>query len=71
MGWLEDGRLGIGDKLPSEDELRRWYKVTNGTVRIVMIRLAAQGLIWGEHGRGVVREEAAPSPTRPTATLSP
>lgn len=52
LAWLDDGRLGIGDRVPTERELCTWYGITDGTVRVVMIRLSAQGYLRGEHGHG-------------------
>lgn len=51
-GWLADGTLVTGDRLPSEREFIADFGLSQRTVRLVMIRLSAEGLIRGEHGNG-------------------
>ena len=50
--WLADGTYGPGDQLPTESELTAEYKVSRRTVRLVMIRLSAEGLLDSRHGVG-------------------
>ena len=51
-GWIADGSLLPGQRLPSEQEFTADFEISRSTVRLVMIRLSAEGLIRGEHGRG-------------------
>lgn len=51
-GWLADGSLLPGERLPSEQDFTTDFALSRSTVRLVMIRLTAEGLIRGEHGRG-------------------
>jgi DNA-binding FadR family transcriptional regulator len=72
IGSIERGELKAGDKLPSERELAASLTVGRTTVRLVLARLVAQGVVEAQHGRGyfVVRRtgrKKAP-PTRETAT---
>jgi GntR family transcriptional regulator len=47
------GRLGPGDRLPSESELTQHYGVARMTVRQAVNELKTEGLVTSEHGRGV------------------
>ncbi|MHA6796677.1 GntR family transcriptional regulator [Pseudonocardia bannensis] len=47
------GRLGPGDRLPSESELTGFYGVARMTVRQAIQELKTEGLVMAEHGRGV------------------
>jgi GntR family transcriptional regulator len=47
------GRLGPGDRLPSESELTGYYGVARMTVRQAIQELKTEGLVMAEHGRGV------------------
>ena len=46
------GDLGPGGKLPSERTLALELSAGRTTVRLVLAKLAAEGLIRSEHGRG-------------------
>lgn len=46
------GMLAPGDKLPSERTLAADLSVGRTTVRLVLTKLTAEGLIRAEHGRG-------------------
>jgi GntR family transcriptional regulator len=48
-----DGRLGSGQKLPSENELARRYETSRPTVRRALALLKAEGRVTTEQGRGV------------------
>jgi GntR family transcriptional regulator len=48
-----DGRLGSGERLPSENELSRRYETSRPTVRRAIALLKAEGLVTTEQGRGV------------------
>ena len=51
-GRISTGALGPGDRMPSETELARDYRTTRVTVRHALSRLAYEGLIVREAGRG-------------------
>lgn len=51
-GAIESGEYRPGDKLPSERVLAAEQQASRTTVRLVMAKLAAQGLIEAQHGRG-------------------
>ena len=60
-GWMADGTLEPGAKMPSERKLSEELGAGRTTVRLVLTKLAAEGLIRAEHGRGYfVCEEARP-----------
>lgn len=50
---IRRGKLGPGDKLPSESELVDHYGVARMTARQAIQDLKAEGLVVAEHGRGV------------------
>jgi GntR family transcriptional regulator len=52
-GSILDGRLGSGERLPSENELSRRYGTSRPTVRRALALLKAEGLVTTEQGRGV------------------
>lgn len=49
---LGAGRLGVGDKLPSETQLSRAFGVSRPVVRTALARLRADGLIESRQGAG-------------------
>lgn len=49
---IESGVLREGDRLPSEEKLAETHRVSVGTMRKVLARLASSGLVSREHGRG-------------------
>ena len=51
-GWIASGEYGPGTRLPSERQLVADLGAGRTTIRIVLIRLSAEGLIRSEHGRG-------------------
>jgi len=51
-GSIERGEYKPGDKLPSERTIAAEQKAGRTTVRLVLAKLAAQGLIEAQHGRG-------------------
>jgi GntR family transcriptional regulator len=51
-GAIERGEYKAGDRLPSERVLAAEQEAGRTTVRLVLAKLAAQGLIQAEHGRG-------------------
>ena len=44
--------LSAGDRLPSERTLAEDLGAGRTTVRLVLVKLAAEGLVRAEHGRG-------------------
>jgi len=48
---IASGRLKPGDRLPSERTLVADLSASRSTVRLVLVRLVAEGLIRSEHGR--------------------
>jgi GntR family transcriptional regulator len=51
-GAIERGELKPGDRLPSERTIAVEQGAGRTTVRLVLAKLAAQGLIEAQHGRG-------------------
>ncbi len=49
---LATSTLSPGDKLPSERVLADDLAAGRTTVRLVLVKLAAEGLVRAEHGRG-------------------
>lgn len=50
---IQLGRLGPGDRLPSEAELTQHFGVARMTARQAIQELKTEGLVMSEHGRGV------------------
>jgi len=50
---IQRGKLGPGDKLPSESELVEHFGVARMTARQAIQDLRSEGLVVSEHGRGV------------------
>src|SRR5436190_9511570 len=51
-GSIERGEYKAGDKLPSERDLASQLEAGRTTIRLVLAKLTAQGLIEPQHGRG-------------------
>ena len=49
---ISSGNLGHGGRLPSERQLAEQLKAGRTTVRLVLLKLATEGVIRSEHGRG-------------------
>ncbi|MGF1471296.1 MAG: GntR family transcriptional regulator [Rubrobacteraceae bacterium] len=49
---IESGKIGVGDRLPSEADLVRDYNVSRTTARRALDELRRQGVVWREPGRG-------------------
>ena len=49
---IEDGRIQIGDKLMSENEMLQYYGVGRVTIRSALAELVAEGCVRKEHGLG-------------------
>lgn len=66
---IAEGRLGPGDKLPSESDLIEQHGISRGTAREAITALRTEGIIVVEHGRGAyVRNADAPLHTRVTSS---
>lgn len=63
---ISSGRLSEGEQLPSEEQLAAKFGVSVGTLQKALTKLAHQGLIIREHGRGtfVARTRRAPAELR-------
>src|SRR5579859_5682773 len=57
---IELGRLGQGERLPSEAQLMTHYGVARMTVRNALQLIQAEGLVIAEHGRGVFVRQRPP-----------
>lgn len=55
---IEAGELGPGGRLPSERTLAEDLGAGRTTIRLVLMRLTAEGVIRGEHGRGYFATQA-------------
>jgi GntR family transcriptional regulator len=49
---IASGQLGPGGRLPSERQLAVQLVAGRTTIRLVLMKLATEGLIRSEHGRG-------------------
>jgi DNA-binding FadR family transcriptional regulator len=45
-------QLGPGGRLPSERQLAEQFGACRTTIRLVLMKLATEGLVRSEHGRG-------------------
>ena len=50
--WIASGELAPGDMLPSERTLESEQEVGRTTVRLVLAKLVAEGLLRPQHGKG-------------------
>jgi GntR family transcriptional regulator len=57
---IDAGRLGPGDRLPSEAELKQHYGVARMTARQAIQELRSEGRVVAEHGRGVFVRQPPP-----------
>ncbi len=46
------GQLGPGGRLPSERQLAQQLDAGRTTIRLILMKLATEGMIRSEHGRG-------------------
>src|SRR5690349_3778099 len=49
---IASGRLGAGGRLPSERQLAQQLDAGRTTIRLILMKLATEGMIRSEHGRG-------------------
>ncbi|GAA2242619.1 GntR family transcriptional regulator [Streptomyces ruber] len=59
---IRAGRLGVGDRLPTQREFARRYGIANSTATRVYQELARRGLTTGHVGRGTFVRTAADTP---------
>lgn len=52
--WLPPGAVVPGDRLPSERTLVKDLDASRSTVRLVLVKLVAEGVVRAEHGRGYI-----------------
>jgi len=51
-GLITAGKLAPGARLPSERILANELEASRTTVRLILVKLGAEGLVRAEHGRG-------------------
>lgn len=49
---IATGQLGPGGRLPSERQLAAQLEAGRTTIRLILMKLATEGAIRSEHGRG-------------------
>jgi DNA-binding GntR family transcriptional regulator len=49
---IASGQLGADGRLPSERQLAERLEAGRTTIRLVLMKLSAEGMIRSEHGRG-------------------
>ncbi len=73
--WLrtefEAGRIALGERLPSENELCRLFGASRPSVRLATARLAHEGLVRTERGKGTFRVGPNRSSSRDVAIVLP
>ncbi|MEU4583698.1 GntR family transcriptional regulator [Kitasatospora aureofaciens] len=73
--WIDSGKLAVGAKLPSERTLSAELGVGRTTVRLVLSKLAAEGLVVAHHGSGYFVNARSPeghaTPEAPQKELEP
>jgi DNA-binding FadR family transcriptional regulator len=66
------GELPVGQRLPSEQEIARYYGVSRTVVREAVARMRSEGVIESSPGRGAfVRRVGMPAQTSPAGLLVP
>ncbi len=51
-GWIASGTYQPGDKIPSERTLAEELGIGRTTVRLILVRLVAEGTLQARHGSG-------------------
>jgi len=59
--WISSGELAPGARLPSEREMAQTLGAGRTTIRLVLVKLTAEGLIEAQHGRGYFVRQAVQS----------
>lgn len=49
---IASGQLGPGGRLPSERQLAEQLEAGRTTIRLILMKLATEGMVRSEHGRG-------------------
>lgn len=49
---IASGQLGPGGRLPSERKLAQQLDAGRTTIRLILMKLATEGMVRSEHGRG-------------------
>ena len=49
---ISSGELGPGGRLPSERQLAEQLRAGRTTIRLILMKLATEGVVRSEHGRG-------------------
>ena len=60
---IESGELGPNGRLPSERTLAETLDAGRTTIRLILTKLTAEGIIRSEHGRGYFSTSADPKET--------
>ncbi|PUA20768.1 FadR family transcriptional regulator [Glaciimonas sp. PCH181] len=68
---IKKGELQVGDKLPSEQEIARYYGVSRTVVREAVARLKSSGMVESTQGRGAFVIQSRPLQRSDTALLMP
>jgi GntR family transcriptional repressor for pyruvate dehydrogenase complex len=67
---VEQGELGVGDKLPAERTLARQTGVSRSSVRVGLRALSAMGVVQSRHGAGTFITDAPSLETEPLQFLA-
>lgn len=68
---IQKGELQVGDKLPAEQEIARYYGVSRTVVREAVARLKSGGMVESTQGRGAFVIQSRPLQQSNTALLMP
>lgn len=68
---IASGDLGPGGRLPSERQLAEQLDAGRTTIRLVLMKLATEGLIRSEHGRGYFVSDASKDHSQSAAARPP
>lgn len=63
LSWIEDGRVPVEGKLPTENELTQHFQVSRPVVRAAIAKLRDRGLVRSVQGSGtvVIQQPAGPA----------
>jgi DNA-binding FadR family transcriptional regulator len=68
---IASGDLGPGGRLPSERQLAGQLDAGRTTIRLILMKLATEGLIRSEHGRGYFTTNPDDDNSDPASSGSP